>query len=98
MTRDQVFLEVASNLVKFYSMMGHALRFITGDEVSDQMPLEELLGHLKETREALDPHLAGNPVVKGKVENDYRKTLELLEGLNGPDKDESKKEEAHRLL
>lgn len=101
MSRDQVFLEVASNMVKFYSMMGHCLRFINEEDIKEQMPLEELVRHFKETQQALDSRLAENPVVKGKFEKDYRVTLKLLEGLENTGKDrpagKSEKEEALRL-
>ncbi len=101
MSKDQVFLEVASNLANFYAMMGHCLRVIMDDEVSEQMPLEQVKEQFRQTQEALMPRMTSNPVVKNKVKYDYNMTIKLLGDFGNPSLDQARremvKEEALRL-
>jgi len=101
MSRDQVFLEVASNLANFYAIMGHCFRAIMDDAVSEQMPLEQVKEQFRQTQEALMPRMTSNPVVKNKVRYDYSMTLKLLGDFGDASLDQARrevvKEEALRL-
>ena len=101
MSKDQVFLEVASNLANFYAIMGHCFRVIMDDEVSEQMPLGQVKEQFRQTQEALMPRMTSNPVVKNKVKYDYNMTLKLLGDFGDASLDQARrevvKEEALRL-
>jgi hypothetical protein len=93
--KDQVLIEVAANLTRFYTFMAHALRFVTEDSDPDQITLEQVEAQLKQTWAILHPRLVKNPVMKGKLEKDYNTTLNLTgdrKSLN-----EAQKKEAIRL-
>jgi len=101
MSKDQVFLEVASHLANFYAIMGHCFRVIMDGEVSEQMPLEQVKEQFRQTQEALMPRMTSNPVVKNKVKYDYNMTLKLLGDFGDASLDQARrevvKEEALRL-
>lgn len=94
-SKDQIFLEVAANLTRFYTFMAHSLRFIMEDTASDQITLEQVRAQLDQAWATLLPRLEHNPVMKGKLEKDYNMTLKLAgdsKNLN-----EAQKQEARRL-
>jgi hypothetical protein len=79
--KEQVFLEVTADLVKFYTFMAHAVRVLTESTPSGQITLQQVEGQLRETRESLAPRLANNPVVLKKIEADYLRVSNLMEGF-----------------
>lgn len=101
MEKNQLFLEVAADVVKFYAVMAHCLRFVMDEEVSEQMPLENVRERFQQIHAALQHRLAQNPVVRGKIEGDHLSTLKLLEAHQGAASDPARqaelREEALRL-
>jgi hypothetical protein len=101
MSKDQVFLEVASGLASFYAIMGHNLRVMMEDEVSIQMPPGEVAEQFRQIHDALMPQVSRNPVVGNKIKDDYDRTMKLAKEFSNPklkeDRAEEVKEEALRL-
>jgi hypothetical protein len=93
MSKDQVFMEVASGLASFYAIMGHSLRVMMEDEVSIQMPPGEVSEQFRQIHEALMPRIASNPVVKNKINDDYDTTSKLVGEFSNPKLNESRREE-----
>ena len=101
MGKEQIFLEVAANLTRFYTFMAHSLRFMMEDAASDQITLEQVRAQLDQAWTTLLPRLERNPVMKGKLEKDYNTTLKLTRDYRNLSRDdpghESMKQEARRL-
>ncbi|HEX9757921.1 MAG TPA: hypothetical protein VGB26_08980 [Nitrospiria bacterium] len=93
MSKDQIYLEVASDFVKFYAIMGHCLRTIMDGEASQQLPLDQVKEQFQKAKEVLMPRLSGNPVVLKKVEDDFGMTLKLLAENANSKLDQAKREE-----
>ena len=101
MSKDQIFLEVAANLTRFYTFMGHSLRFVSEDAASGELPLEQLESQMTQARTTLLPRIDKNPVMKNKIESDYSTTQKLTADFrnlkpNDPAR-EKIKQEARRL-
>jgi hypothetical protein len=100
-SKDQLFLDVAATLTKFYLFMAHSLRVVAEDTSADQLPLEMVRGQLDQAWTILLPLLEGNPVMKHKIENDYNMTLKLTGAHREMKREDpgyaSLKQEAHRL-
>ena len=101
MSKDQIFLEVAANLTRFYTFMAHSLRFVTEEATQDQMALEQVRAQLDQAWATLFPRIEKNPVMKGKLEKDYNTTLKLTQDYRNLSRDdpshEGMKQEALRL-
>lgn len=93
MSKDQVYLQVASGMASFYAIMGHSLRVMMEDEVSIQMPPGEVQDQFRQIHDALMPQIAGNPVVKNKLEDDYEMTVKLTGEFSNPKLNEARREE-----
>jgi len=93
MSKDQIYLEVASDFVKFYAIMGHCFRTIMDGEASQQIPLDQVKEQFQKAKEVLMPRISANPVVLKKVEDDYGMTLKLLEENANPNLDPIKRDE-----
>ncbi len=76
--KGQLFLEVASNLVLFYTFTGHALRALTDESAAAQLSPEQVETQLNSIWAALAPRLTRNPVVKKKLEDAYQNTQGLI--------------------
>jgi hypothetical protein len=101
MSKDQVFMEVASGMASFYAIMGHNLRVLMEDEVSIQMPPGEVQDQFRQIHDALKPQVSGNPVVSNKLKDDFETTMKLAGEFSNPKLNEGRleevKEEALRL-
>jgi hypothetical protein len=93
MSKDQVFMEVASGLANFYAIMGHSLRVIVDEKVSQHMPLGEVKEQFRQSQEALMPRMSSNPVVTNKIKYDYDMTLKLLGEFGNASLDQARREE-----
>jgi len=93
MSKDQVFMEVASGMASFYAIMGHNLRAMMEDAVSIQMPPGEVSEQFRQIHDALMPQVSSNPVVRSKIKDDYDMTMKLAGEFSNPRLNESRLEE-----
>jgi hypothetical protein len=62
------------------------------DEVSEQMPLDQVKEQVRQTQGALMPRMTRNPVVKNKVKHYYNMTLKLLGDFGDASLDQARRE------
>lgn len=98
--QDNVLIEIAANMGKYYSFLAQSLRALYDEEMAAQLPAELLESQIAETHKALGPALGKNHVVKGnmeKVAEEVRRIREayLATGAKDP-KRQALKEEAQR--
>jgi hypothetical protein len=94
MSKEELFMSVATDLVKFYALLGHALKFVTDSSAHEQpMTLEQVEAQFHGVRDSILARLERNPVMKKKVETDYYSLIRLLDQYrkSGPGKPQPKK-------
>ncbi len=67
-TQDNVLVEIAANMGKYYSFLAQSLRALYDEAMAAQLPAELLESQIAEVRKALEPALGKNQVVKGNME------------------------------
>lgn len=67
-TQDNVLVEIAANMGKYYSFLAQSLRALYDEAMAAQLPAELLESQIAEVRKALGPALEKNQVVKGNME------------------------------
>ncbi len=92
-SKDQLFLEVTANLVRFYTFTGHALRALTDESAAAQLSPGQVEAQLTSIWAALVPRLAHNPVVQKKLQCFYQETGELIRDFQRLKKDDPAFEE-----
>ncbi|MBI5197581.1 MAG: hypothetical protein HZA19_03125 [Nitrospirae bacterium] len=79
--KEQIFLEITADMVKFYTFIAHSMRILTEETPSGQISLKDVQDQLRNIRTVLVPRLEKNPVVMKKVETDYQKAVALIDAL-----------------
>lgn len=77
--KEQVFMDVTSDLVKFYTFISHAMRLMTETTASGQITIDQVLDQIRNLHAALVPRVGNNQVVMKKVDQDHQKALALIE-------------------
>ena len=67
-TQDNVLIEIAANMGKYYSFLAQSLRALYDEAMAAQLPAELLESQIAEVRKAMGSALEKNQVVKGNME------------------------------
>jgi len=92
--KEKVFLELASELTRFYTLMWKSLQPAAGETAVDQFTPEQFSEQLRLIWSSLLPRLEKNAIVKDKLEKDFNDALRIAKDP----KRAAVKEEALRLM
>jgi hypothetical protein len=100
--KEKVFLELASELTRFYTLLWKSLQAAAGAGAVDQFTPDQFSEQLRLIWSSLLPRLEKNAIVKDKLEKDFNDALRIAAGharLGSKDaKGAAIKEEALRLM
>ena len=100
--KEKVFLELAAELTRFYTLLWKSLQPASGENAVEQFTPDQFSEQLRQIWSSLLPRLEKNAIVKEKIEKDFNDALRIAAGHQGPgSKDEKRaaiKEEALRLM
>ena len=100
-TKDKIFLDLAAELTRFYTLLWHALRTAAGEGSPGDLAPDQMRDQLRGTWASMLPRLEKNSIVKNKLEKDFNDALRMAgehEKLGPKDKKRGAlKKEAARL-
>lgn len=76
-TKDKLFLDLAADLTRFYTVLWQSLRAAAGEPPMDQMTPAQLAGEIRQIWASLLPRLEKNSIVKGKIEKEMNDALRI---------------------
>ncbi|HUK57298.1 MAG TPA: hypothetical protein VLY20_11635 [Nitrospiria bacterium] len=101
-SKDRIFLELAAELTRFYTLLWKSLQPAAGEKAVEQFTPEQFAEQLRQIWASLLPRLEKNSIVKDKLEKDFNAALRIAAEHERP---QSKgagrakaKEEAVRLM
>jgi hypothetical protein len=100
--KQKVFLDLAAELTRFYTVLWQSLRGAAGETPMDQMTPDQLAGEIRKIWASLLPRLEKNSIVKGKIEKEMNDALRIATEHGRPGSKggvrADMKEEASRLM
>ena len=101
-SKEKVFLELAAELTRFYTLLWKSLRPAAGESAVEQFTSDQFSEQLRQIWSSLLPRLEKNTIVKDKLEKDFKDALRIAaehERLGSKDlKRAALKDEASRLM
>ena len=101
-TKDQIFLDLAAELTRFYTLLWQSLRPAAGEKAAEHFTPDQISEQLRQIWSSLLPRLETNAIVKEKLQKDFGDALRIAaEHEKQRPKDQKRaalKEEAARLM
>ncbi len=101
-SKDKIFLELAAELTRFYTLLWKSLQPAAGEKAVEQFTPEQFSEQLRQIWASLLPRLEKNAIVKDKLEKDFNEAIRIAAEHERPGskgaKREKMKEEASRLM
>lgn len=77
MTKEKIFLDMAAELVRFYTLLWHSLRTAAGESQPEQPSEAQVDEQIRQVWTSLLPRLETNAIVKNKFEKEYTDAVRI---------------------
>jgi len=76
-SKEKIFLDLASELTRFYTLLWKSLQPAAGETAVDQFTPDQFSEQIRLVWSSLLPRLERNPIVKDKIEKDLNDALRI---------------------
>ena len=75
--KEELFLELAADLTRFYTLLWQSVRAASGDASPAPLPPDQMADQIRKLWSSLLPRLEKNSIVKNKIEQEMKEGLRI---------------------